>query len=775
MTVQLTDLMELAADVQITSIGELPPSMRNGLPDYEDGFTVSRPLARKRSRVVDALGAELLEAFREPTRLVDVVLQLSKAHQVDPHELLEEALPLVVQSIADDVLVEQGHEAPPALTPTLEPGARIGVATVLRPMYLLEDTELYEGAAEEGARVAIKVYRTPVGRLQSLMYERELSVLRHLDGAIAPALLDHGEADGRLFLIEEWCAGGSLAAAMRERNELRDLAELAASVAECYHSLHEAGVRHGDVHPGNIIIGADGAVSLVDFGQASLDGDAPPRGGVIGYYEPELARAELAGDASPAPSRAGEQYALAAVLYESIVGHQFLELPLGRTAALEAIVADEPRRFVEHGRGNLTPLEGPLRRALSKDPADRYPTLDAFAQDLRAAVAATPAAILPPNPLRGRFDSLGLTSLESAQLGDVRPTASVFYGAAGIGVGLLSAAQAMDDPELAAMSHLWVDLALTADEESGYTNPEYGMGRDMLYHGSPYHGLAGAYLARALVADAQCDQVSLGDAIATYLELTKEPLTGFDPSLEGPAALAGLNQLRTLRSLTPPMAARLHEESARMESEVVAALRSRPRISHDVGAALGVAHGYAGNLRNLLAAASLSASQPDEHVLERLDELASLAHGMGGGLRWPWFVTDRGDLGRSMSGWCNGSAGMVLLWGEALEHWDSSQARELALGAAEDVYFDASSIGNICCGLAGRGLALQALYRKTGDERQRSRSIELVERSVGVASHDSALQSELAEVRASLFKGELGPAVAATVLERPDHLTLPLV
>src|SRR4029077_17229517 len=114
----------------------------------------------------------------------------------------------------------------------------------------------------------------------------------------------------------EWLSGvdaGTAAAELRRSGDRRGLLDLCRAVAGAYARLHERGVVHGDVHPRNVLVSPTGDVRLVDFGLAHWAG-APPslprpsRGGIAFFYEPEYARAVLAGRRAPRASRTGEQF-----------------------------------------------------------------------------------------------------------------------------------------------------------------------------------------------------------------------------------------------------------------------------------------------------------------------------------------------------------------------------------------------------------------------------------------------------------------------------------
>ena len=120
-----------------------------------------------------------------------------------------------------------------------------------------------------------------------------------------------------------------------------------------------------------------------------------------------------------------------------------------------------------------------------------------------------------------------------------------------------------------------------------------------------------------------------------------------------------------------------------------------------------------------------------------------------------------------MPGWCNGSCGYVFLW--TLVHRWSGEPRhlDLALGAGWDSWDAPDPALSLCCGLAGRGYALLALQRATGDDVWLRRARTLADRgaSQGKAQLDQAH---------SLYKGDLGLAVLAADLERPATAHMPL-
>ena len=142
---------------------------------------------------------------------------------------------------------------------------------------------------------------------------------------------------------------------------------------------------HGAVHPRNVIAAEDGAVSILDFGRAALDGTVPPRAGVAAFYEPEMARALLSGALPPPPTPLGEQYSVAALLYLVLTGGQYADLSVEQEVLLAQVAELRPLPFTARGAEPWPTVEAVLAVALAKDPADRFPDLAAFRDAFAAA------------------------------------------------------------------------------------------------------------------------------------------------------------------------------------------------------------------------------------------------------------------------------------------------------------------------------------------------------------------------------------------------------
>jgi len=129
-----------------------------------------------------------------------------------------------------------------------------------------------------------------------------------------------------------------------------------------------------------------------------------------------------------------------------------------------------------------------------------------------------------------------------------------------------------------------------------------------------------------------------------------------------------------------------------------------------------------------------------------------------------------------MPGWCHGTAGYVFLWRLAHKMLGDPGYLALAEGAAWNAWETAGPIGNLCCGMAGQAYALLNFYRHTRENVWLSRARDAARYAV-VAQEESSSQpgyEQFAFRTESLYKGELGIAVLAADLERPEQSCMPL-
>ena len=786
-------LFTLNEGVLIIPVIDLPEESRTQMECEPGDFAVSRLQSRSSSKIIDADAAELLSCFREPRTMVEAVILFARKKQLDPGKVLEDSYPFLRNMIEGGFLVHSDHALEQQEVGSTPGQVRIGThvmgAAVVRTLQVLEDTEVYLLSKGDEFPSVLKIerlapYAGSPGPVRARL-SHEAAFLTHLDGSLTPKLLGEGELDGRSYLEMEFIQGVDLSTASaewRERegeNSQRKLLGLAQTISRTYAALHDRGVLHGDVHPSNILVRPDSSVRLIDFGfaRATTAGTSlptpPHRAGIPFFFEPEMARAALAGLPSPPASEAGEQHAVAALIYFLITGYHWQNFRLGREEMLNDIATLAPLSFRERGSPSWPELEAALARALAKSPEERYSSMGAFA-DALGALTTPPVAVRPTlrtSPLSKLLDdALASASLDGpwsqARLAPA-PTTSINYGSAGVALGLLHVAHRRNDGALLALADTWSRRAMREmGPDDAFYNKEIEITPEMVGKSSPYHSPSGVHAVATLVAAAATNPMSQAEGLAGFLGAVDQPSAGLDLTLGRSSILLGaailLDALPKNGFIDPSPLSSLGES---VLTELWQALDAKPEIKAAGIEYLGIAHGWAGFLYATLQWCSVSKATLPKGIERRLVELAALALPIGRGMDWPWTVGHSGEP-LTMPGWCNGACGYVFLWTLAHRLLGDPRYLELADGAAWRSWDAPDQIVTLCCGLAGRAYALLNLYRHTKERVWLDRARDLALRAARVGNTAK-------EYPHSLYKGEFGLAVLAADLEDPNEATMP--
>jgi serine/threonine-protein kinase len=218
-------------------------------------------------------------------------------------------------------------------------------------------------------------------RRRLLMEARAAAALNHPNVC---TVYETGDTEtGTPFLVMAYCEGISL----KERVAPGRLApsealHIAIQMARGLSAAHARGMVHRDVKPGNVIIGDDGLVKLVDFGLARVhDATLSATGalrGTVAYMAPELLRGQP-------PDARSDLWSLGVVLHEMLTGSRAFH---GDTDAAQVYAIVHKER-----RGDL-PVDAPialrdvLDRLLEKDPAARYGSALQVQSDLEAILSS---------------------------------------------------------------------------------------------------------------------------------------------------------------------------------------------------------------------------------------------------------------------------------------------------------------------------------------------------------------------------------------------------
>ena len=332
---------------------------------------------------------------------------------------------------------EGRFEPPPWTEPPTEStiaGTRIGAWRLIRPlgrggMGSVWLAERADGSFHQVA--ALKLVKRGMDTDFILSrFRQERQILAALSHPYIARLLDGGSTpDGLPYFVMEYVDGLPIYRFGAERKlDLTERIQLFCRVSEavaCAHSLH---IVHRDLKPSNVLVTADSTPKLLDFGIAKLLDPglaidaAPPTATEMRLMTPEYASPEQARGLPITAS--SDVYATGVLLYELVTGrrpYQFRSRMLHETARVICDV--EPRRpslavldpadaaaqiaagppplpAAELSRRLEGTLDNIILKALRKDAAERYPSVDALRRDLLAHLAGQPVAVtaFPPAP-----------------------------------------------------------------------------------------------------------------------------------------------------------------------------------------------------------------------------------------------------------------------------------------------------------------------------------------------------------------------------------------
>jgi serine/threonine protein kinase len=257
-------------------------------------------------------------------------------------------------------------------------------------VYLAEDVLL-------GRRIALKLPRFDRDQSgESLSrFRREAQIAAGFHHPHLCPVYDFGEVDGVWYLTMPYIAGRPVSSLIAERGRVppEEAVALVAQVARAMEVAHRAGVVHRDLKPANILVQEDGQPIVTDFGLARssgrIDSILTGAGALVGtpaYMAPEQIGA-AADDVGPA----SDLYSLGVVLYEMLTGRPPFQGPLNQV--WRQVLVEKPPPISDIVPGISPHLESICFKALSKEPKDRFGSMEEFASALEELSDNQP----PPN------------------------------------------------------------------------------------------------------------------------------------------------------------------------------------------------------------------------------------------------------------------------------------------------------------------------------------------------------------------------------------------
>lgn len=363
--------------------------------------------------------------------------------------LLREVASLLDADAGPDALLDAGPPGldvlAPAGVPDAPPPSRIGAYRVIEEVGRGGMGVVYRAKRADGSfdrAVALKLVRGGFDSADLLArFHAERRILANLEHPNVARLYDAGlSEDGRPYLVMEFVQGEPIDRYCDARRlGVHERIRLFRSVCDAVQYAHRNLVIHRDLKPSNILVDEDGAVRLLDFGIARLTqpeaADAPQTRTGQRMLTPEYAAPEQIRGA--ALTTGADVYSLGVVLYELLTGrrpfdgwvrsvaHALGDDPTSRPPVPSRAVTRPAQRTLGDGttetvtaaelgrrrgtsadrlrrtlRGDLDRI---LLKALSREPAERYASVEALAEDLDRFLSGLPVRARAPSlPYRAR-------------------------------------------------------------------------------------------------------------------------------------------------------------------------------------------------------------------------------------------------------------------------------------------------------------------------------------------------------------------------------------
>ncbi len=279
----------------------------------------------------------------------------------------------------------RAHRAASGLDSSRFGGARIPGYRRIRRLAKGHLAELYLAESElDPVLVAIKVARDGL-REDALdhafkRFLQEHEIVQRIQGPCIVRLHDLGVSDEHAYLVMEYFPHGDLAKRIRAGVAPAAALRFALQLACALQAIHQAGVLHRDLKPGNVMLREDGSLALIDFGLSvhralALDSTDPNLiCGTPQYMSPEQGHGKRIDERS-------DLYSLGVILYEMLAGRKpyTAENPM----AIIYLQRKAPLPVLPEPLARLQPL---IERLLAKEPADRFESAASAAAALQQAL-----------------------------------------------------------------------------------------------------------------------------------------------------------------------------------------------------------------------------------------------------------------------------------------------------------------------------------------------------------------------------------------------------
>ena len=262
---------------------------------------------------------------------------------------------------------------------------------------------VYKAVGSDGAPVALKMVKEEMGADEIFLkrFKREAEVAQRIVHPNVVSVIETGDHEGMPWAAQRFISGGSLEERLERWGalDLHQVIGIFKQVAAGLDVLHENGLIHRDLKPGNILIDESGTPFIADFGLAKdhqNEGTVLTRPGQalgsMDYMAPEQIRGEEVG----APT---DVYALACMLFELLTGQPPFADKVGMRI-MWAHLQDPPPHPSDLKDTLPRPVGDALLQGLEKDPEARPQTASEFMRLVELAAGPPPTpddiTIVPP-------------------------------------------------------------------------------------------------------------------------------------------------------------------------------------------------------------------------------------------------------------------------------------------------------------------------------------------------------------------------------------------